>query len=383
MEKKNRNIDESLNKIKFLMKYDSTKTLIENRDTISLDEQTVPGEMALRTAKGAGLASLGGFLAGPAIAKYTGAAIGAGTAATGSAILAGAAALGLVPLVLWLNDKDKMYPKVVKIFKYVEDNKEKIDKIPRGMSDEEIWDAADTLYSAMKRLGTREKDVYRVFESLQTISDFAALIDRYNQDNTINLLKQLNRDFDQTKEWMRIYKPIRNLVLRFAKQAELIGKEQESDQSSKVTYPQSDSQPVLSGPLVVPPPAMGGYKPVKGTKDDPYVRGTSGDGVFKIQRCLGLVQDGKFGPKTEAALAKIGGSYSRGFTQDDVVDICSKSLNIVRPETRNIKPPTLAPPIDKSTLVPMKPSTVTKADALRKYRLVKKQDKLAKKEEEK
>ena len=377
----NQNIDESLNKIKFLMNYDSTKTLIENRDTISLNEQTVPGELALKTAKGAGLAGLGGYLAGPAVAGYTGAAISTGAAATVGATLAGAAALGLVPLVLWLNDKDKMYPKVVKIFKYVEDNKEKIDKIPRGMSDEEIWDAADILYSAMKRLGTREKDVYKVFESLQTISDFAALIDRYNQDNTIHLLKQLNRDFDQTKEWMRIYRPIRNLVLRFAKQAELMGKEQKSDKSSKITPPESNTH--IAPPVNAPVPVMSGYKPVKGTIDDPYVRGTSGDGVSIVQRCLGLIQDGKFGPKTEAALAKIDGSYSKSFTHSDIADICLKSQNIVKPEIGHLKTPTLAQSPDKSNLIPMKPSTVTKADALKKYRLVKKEDNLAKKEVEK
>lgn len=376
MEKTKEVIDGSLGKIKYLISYDSSKTLIENRDTISLEEQTVPGEMAGRTAKGVGGAALGGYLAGPAIAGYTGAAASAGAAAVAGAALAGAAALGLVPLVLWLNDKDKVYPKVVKMFKYVEDNKDKIAQIPRGMSDEEIWDAADILYSAMKRLGTREKDVYKVFDSLQTISDFGALIDRYNQDNDINLLKQLNRDFDQTREWMRIYKPIRNLVLRFSKQAELMGNQQQSDQPAATT-PDSDT--------TTPPPSSvaTGYRPAKGTKDDPYVRGTSGEGIFKIQRCLGLVQDGKFGPKTQTALAGVEKFYSRGFTSDDVIDICSKAQKITRPEIGNIKPPSLAPQLDNLKLSAMAPNNPTNADARRKYRLVKKQDNLAKKEENK
>jgi hypothetical protein len=49
-----------------------------------------------------------------------------------------------------------------------------------------------------------------------------------------------------------------------------------------------------------------GYKPVTGTIEDPYRFGTSGTGIKTVQGYLGLVQDSKFGPKTQAALAPFG-----------------------------------------------------------------------------
>ena len=126
--------------------------------------------------------------------------------------------VALTPLVLWLIDKDKARPKVQKLFQYIEENKARIDQVPRGLSDEQIWDASDQLFIAMKRLGARKKQVYDVFNSLKTISDLSALISFYDQDNKIPLMKQLDRDFNMTKDWMKIYRPIRNLVLRFAKE---------------------------------------------------------------------------------------------------------------------------------------------------------------------
>jgi len=223
--------------------------------------------------------------------------------AVGGGVIAGAAALALTPLVLWLIDKDKARPKVQKLFKYVEDNKTQIDQVPRGLSDEQIWDASDQLFIAMKRLGTREKAVYRVFESLKTISDLSALITFYNQDNKVSLMKQLDRDFNMTKEWMKIYRPIRNLVLRFAKEM-------------------AQNQPETPETSVGGAGGAGGtYKFVDGSAENPYKYGTKGHGIVKVQECLGLKADGLFGPKTKSRLSSLGQSYDQ-FTNEDVATIC-------------------------------------------------------------
>jgi hypothetical protein len=287
-----------------------------------LSEQTRPGEMLGKTAAvtGGALAAGGIAGAGAGIAGSTAtgsmAALGVGSVvlgaksallpataitAVGGGVIAGAAALALTPLVLWLIDKDKARPKVQKLFKYVEDNKTQIDQVPRGLSDEQIWDASDQLFIAMKRLGTREKAVYRVFESLKTISDLSALITFYNQDNKVSLMKQLDRDFNMTKEWMKIYRPIRNLVLRFAK---------EMAQNQTNENPETS----VGG-------ASGTYRYVKGTPEDPYEYGTKGHGIVKVQDCLGLKPDGLYGPNTHDRLISLNRTYER-FTNDDVATIC-------------------------------------------------------------
>lgn len=289
-----------------------------------LSEQTRPGEMLGKTAAvtGGALAAGGIAGAGAGIAGSTAtgsmAALGVGSVvlgaksallpataitAVGGGVIAGAAALALTPLVLWLIDKDKARPKVDKLFKYVEENKTQIDQVPRGLSDEQIWDASDQLFIAMKRLGTREKAVYRVFESLKTISDLSALITFYNQDNKVSLIKQLDRDFNMTKEWMKIYRPIRNLVLRFAK-----------DMAQNQPETPETSVAGVGG-------ASGTYRFVDGSTDNPYKYGTKGHGIVKVQECLGLKADGLFGPKTKARLSSLGQSYDQ-FTNEDVATIC-------------------------------------------------------------
>jgi hypothetical protein len=55
-----------------------------------------------------------------------------------------------------------------------------------------------------------------------------------------------------------------------------------------------------------------------------YVRGCKSEVINKVQGCLGgLVKDGKFGPRTEAALKAKG--YNNGFKDSDVETICGGS----------------------------------------------------------
>lgn len=64
-----------------------------------------------------------------------------------------------------------------------------------------------------------------------------------------------------------------------------------------------------------------GYKFVKGTSDDPYKYGTLGSGIAQVQQNLGVVQDGKWGPKTDAKMKELAPEYTGGYTNDDLVKI--------------------------------------------------------------
>ena len=63
----------------------------------------------------------------------------------------------------------------------------------------------------------------------------------------------------------------------------------------------------------------GSWKDCKGT----YTRGCKSDVIAKVQKCLGLTSDGKFGPKTDAALKSKG--FTNGFTDEDVTKICNRN----------------------------------------------------------
>lgn len=374
MKKSNQTIEESLEQIKFMMNYDSSKTLTEQLES--------PGGIAGKTALGAtGAAALGagagaaldagvfgvagatgmgasavtlGHIVTGGAAGGTMATMSAGTAAAiGGSIITGAAALALIPLVLWLADKDKAYPKTKKLFEYVKANKEKIDQVERGLDDDTIQTLSDDLYNAMKGLGTRNKDVFRVFNSLVTISDFSALIATFNEDHMNegagDLLEWLDSDIDISSTWNKIYVPCRNLVKKFAKK---LAKENPPPATNTSTGANAGA-------------ASGGYRPVQGTNEDPYKLGTSGAGISKVQECLGITTDGKFGPITQSKLMELAKQYRHAFTNDDIEDICKmarprQNIQIspmtastnYKPEIPPLKMMDLAPKTDTQTLAP-------------------------------
>ena len=313
--------EEALQRIKLMMEYDSSKTLDENKKVIS--EQDYLTGTAIGTgaaaaagaATGAGIGAKGlaamGAASSTAIgggAQAVGTALGAKTAAAaltiGGGVIAGAAALALTPLVVWYMDKDNAKPKVERMMQYCTSDATKIQKIERGVSDSEIRNLSDQLYDAMEGIGTDESAVYGAFKSLKTVSDFCALVTRFNKDygSEGDLMEWLDDDFDQTSEWMQIFRPLRDIV-----EDTLLSIKDEGDGEK-----QDDGK--RTG---------GGYKPCSGT----YSKGCKSDTIAKVQGCLGLVTDGKFGPKTQAALS---GKGFTTFTDSDVTKICEKT-NVVTP----------------------------------------------------
>jgi hypothetical protein len=316
--------EEALQKMKLMMKYDSSKTLNENRQIISEQEPTL-ANTALATGIGAGTglgaAALGaGTLAGGSVgtgamavgAAFPGVAAGSGAAlALGASVLGGAAALALVPLVMWYTDKDEAKPKVERIMQYCKTDYDKIAKINRGNSESEIRNLSDQLYDAMNGLGTDEEKVYGAFKSLKSASDFCALVTRFNRDygSQGDLLEWLDDDFDSTSEWDQIFRPIRDIV-----EDTLLSIKDDSIEEKCKANPNDPSCNKK-----VKKEGGGGYKPCTGT----YQKGCKSDVIAKVQGCLGLVTDGKFGPKTQAALS---GKGFTTFTDADVTKICEKTV---------------------------------------------------------
>ena len=320
--------EEALERVKLMMKYDTSKTLNENKKTIS-EQLAAPAVAGAATgaALGAGAAATGlvsGTLTGggmAGLATSAGLATGAvGTAAAtaGFAIVGGAIGLGLLPLVYWFVTKDTGANKVKKMFEMCSSEAAKIAKLPRKLQDTDLRSITDDIEDAIVndsygfQGGTDEEKLFGAFKQLEsgTASDFCALVKYYNShSDSGDLFDDLDSDIDAESEWKQIYRPIRNCV-----------------EDSLLTI--KDEAPVKGGGKSGGGKSgggTGGYKSCSGT----YEKGCKSDVIAKVQGCLGLVTDGKFGPKTLAALS--GKGFSK-FTDADVTKICEKTTTVVEPE---------------------------------------------------
>jgi hypothetical protein len=328
--------EEALERVKLMMKYDTSKTLNENKSVISEQDTLTKTGIATSAAAGTAAAIAGGAAAAN-VATTT--ALGAGAysamgvgaalapslgvtaaAALGAGVIAGAGALALAPLVVWYMDKDNAKVKVEKIIQYCVSDKAKIDKIERGLGEAEIRNLSDQLYDAMKGVGTDEAAVYGAFKSLKTASDFCALVTRFNRDygNEGDLLEWLDDDFDQTSEWMQIYRPLRDIV----EDTLLSIKDETVEDDCKKNPDQAKCKKDGGGGSK--------YKDCSGA----YSYGCKSPAIAKVQACLGLVADGKFGPKTKAALKSKG---FESFTDAEIDKICGTSQPTPTPDEFSVQ----------------------------------------------
>jgi hypothetical protein len=295
--------EEALQKIKLMMSYDMSKTLNENKEIIS-EQYEAPAAVAGASGAALGAVAASTSTTGAAIVAPLMATLGVG-AATAGAIVGGAAAIAVLPLVYWLVTKDTGANKVKKIFQMCSSEGTKIAKLPRKLTDTTFREMSDNIDDAINdttlgiKGGTDEEKLFAQFKKLQdgTASDFCAFVKYYNShSDSGNLFDDLDSDIDAEEEWKQIYRPIRNCV-----------------EDSLMTI--KDESPVKGGGGKK---IGGGYKPcyVK------YKFGCKSDVIAKVQGCLGLPTDGKFGPNTKAALATKG--YT-SFTDSDVPKICSST----------------------------------------------------------
>jgi hypothetical protein len=310
--------EEALQRAKLMMKYDTSKTLNENKESIE-EQYVAPTTAAGVTGAGvgAGLAAKTALLGTAATSTAAGtgavgavsAALGVGGAAAG-AIIGGAAALAVLPLVYWLVTKDTGANKVKKMFEMCSSDAAKIAKLPRKLQDTDLRSISDDIEDAIIndsfgfQGGTDEEKLFSAFKQLEsgTASDFCALIQYYNKNSESgDLFDDLDSDIDAESEWKQIFRPIRNCV-----------------EDSLLSLKDEGGEKKDEGGKKDGGGSTGGYKSCSGA----YSKGCQAEAIKKVQGCLGLVQDGKFGPKTEAALKAKGFS---SFTDAEVDKICAKT----------------------------------------------------------
>ena len=305
--------NESLKKILLLMKYDNQKTLTENVDSMEKNNSkrinedvtdVAVGATVVGAGLGAGVASTTTTLAASVVPVASALGVGVGTA---GAIVGGAGALVLAPLVYWLVTKDGEYPKIEALFQMCSTNAEAFKKLPAKLGQSDIRQMSDDIYDAVNYTwGTDEELLFGAFNKLNdgNATDFCALVQYYNKQGE-NLLSDLDGDIDTSGEWKKIYRPIRNCVEDSLLE---IGKMAEDEKIEGV-------EPVV--------PIDGDDKKTK--KKYKKCTGTykmycfNKEVIGKVQRALGIKDDGAYGPITQAALEKAG--YKNGFTDADVSKI--------------------------------------------------------------
>ena len=310
---------EALERIKLMMEYDSSKTLTENEKIIS-EQYVAPTVAAGATGAlaGAGVAAAN-TTAGASVIVPVITALGVGaTAAT--AIVGGAAALAVLPLVYWLVTKDTGANKVKKMFEMCSSESAKIAKLERKMQDAELRSIGDDIEDAIIndsfgfQGGTDEEKLFGAFKKLEsgTASDFCALVAMYNKNSDSgDLFDDLDSDIDAESEWKQIFRPIRNCV-----------------EDSLLTI--KDEEPKKTGGGT-PTPNNPRYRNCDNVTT--YTKGCKTEKIKPLQTCLGLVPDGKFWEKTQAALVAKG--YKNGFTDADIPKICGDNNPTPGEETLN------------------------------------------------
>ena len=335
---------EALERALLLMKYDSKKTLTENKQAI-FEQLAAPAVAGAVTGAGLGATAAatglvsgtltGGGMAGLATsAGLATGAVGTAAATAGFAIVGGAIGLGLLPLVYWIVTKDTGANKVKKMFEMCSSEGAKIAKLPRKMSERDFRDMSDNIEDAINDTtlgfagGTDEEKLFAQFKRLEdgTASDFCAFVKYYNShSDSGDLFDDLDSDIDAESEWKQIFRPIRNCV------EDSLLTIQDDDAAKDV----ADKDGKKGGGSLAANTM--GYKLCTGK----YVKGCKSPRIKELQNCLGTAYTGKndiyFGDLTQAALKANG--YENGVTDADIDKICNKEIDspVVDSDSLNVQ----------------------------------------------
>jgi hypothetical protein len=319
---------ESLERIKLMMKYDTSKTLNENKENITeMYHWLLPsGEIILgSTIKGAIPAGAKAFQT-MAAAEEAAAALGAGEAAAAGGLTwagAGSAALAAAPwliggaaaagLLYWMYDSiNNGMPTAAKVKAFLDACSSKDKNLKQIKSDSEIVSAAEKINASIEGLGTDEDAIKSAISSMGNVADLCALKEKYDARYG-SLYEDLDGDIDGTDWKTYVWAPMQTIIEKSAKQIEPIVDECKTN----------PNKPGCKG-------GGGGgggtkYKSCSGT----YTINCKADAISTVQACIGLNPDGKFGPKTAAKLKELG--YT-SFKDADVTVICGKGKVEVKPE---------------------------------------------------
>lgn len=316
MEKYNLNEgNEAVKRALLLMKYDSKKTLTENTETLNesgylwklVDGSIVPGT-SLPPGKipaGARLVT-GASRLGPLLGTI---AANPWTWAVAIPTLAG--------LGIWLYTKDSDAAKVKKLFSMCSDPESKNWK--RYMSSTQVRDSSDALYDAMEGMGTDKPAIYAEFKKFKSPGDFCAVRWKYYQDYNEPLFDALDGDLDYG--WQPIFRSLRNMIEDYGKKH---AKEYCSTHKEECIkkYCKKFPDKCKEDKSTVQKPKVGGGGMKWKHCTDNYTKGCTSGVIGKVQGCLNIKVDDKFGPETEGAVqAKLGKTT---FTNADVNKLCEK-----------------------------------------------------------
>lgn len=259
--------EEALQRAKLLMKYDTSKTLNENIDTLKqpINEIAVLG-FAIPWLYAAGAAALAGTGVGTWIYNVQG---GGDAFSKTQTFLQGCSSL----------DKN----------------------LKPTQSKGDHREAADSIYNAIQGIGTDGDAIKGAISSMETVADLCAMAKYYNKVYG-DLYDDLDSDIDGEDFRKYVWSAIAPIV---------------DDAEEDLSKAKEEGGKEEGGKSGGGGGTGSGYKSCSGS----YSRGCKSDAIAKVQGCLGLVTDGKFGPKTEAALKAKGFS---SFTDAEVDKICNK-----------------------------------------------------------
>ena len=305
------NPKEALEKIKLNMKYDTSKTLNENKNVIF--EQTVGRGIGSVAGTVIGVISVAAFIAS---IPLTGGMSAAMALASSTAMAAGGATgYGLGTLIEdWFTDESAGQNEFKRLMSFCASNPSGIEAIPRILDDSQAREIAYNIEDAKGQFNDDEDAIVQALKKIPSLSDLCVV----NKRVTGGLYGFLDDLTNSPDEWKMFTRPVKDII-------------EDSKIEVKTTDPDCLKDPTLEkckGQIKIDDGKKtddgkkngSGYTPCSGTykyrcKTDP----TGPIGV--VQGCLGLVTDGKFGPKTRAALSEKGVTT---FTDADVNKICEK-----------------------------------------------------------
>lgn len=267
--------EEALERVKLMMSYDMSKTLKENKETIKQ-----PVNEALPA-----------LLAAPYLVAY------------------GATAIAAISA--WIYNTQGGGDSFSKTQSFFAGCKKNIKELKPTVSKQEYRAAADSIYNAIEGVGTNLGAIKSALNSMPTIADLCALNSWYSTQYG-DLYDDLDSDIDGTDFTKYVWSAIAPKIADAEDDIEQIKKGEGVKDTGKIRGKDSGIRNSPKNKVKKT------YKPCSGA----YSYGCKANAIKEVQACLGLVADGKFGPKTRAALKSKGFA---SFTDSEISKICGKT----------------------------------------------------------
>jgi len=268
---------EALDRVKLMMKYDTSKTLTENKESVGLMNEVAPW-----------LYVIGGVLA----------------------------AAPLATIGTWIYNVQGGGDAFAKTKAFFEGCSSLDKNLKPLQSKTDHRQAADAIYNAIEGIGTDENAIKGALSSMDSVSDLCAMYKYYNKTYG-DLYDDLDGDIDGEDFRKYVWSAIAPIVDDAEKDLEETKKETEdckknpNQEKCKVVTPRGESK----------------YKSCSGT----YSLYCKSPKIGEVQACLGgLKVDNAFGPVTASKLKEKG--FGSSFTDADISKICEKKPVQDKPE---------------------------------------------------